>query len=85
MFDCHGVKRIGRMKNEFEDIKKYEKKFSLKIDPDSTNIWFISFQGEPKTLYEKETFTLRFKFDPEYVRYKFFYYLIKISHWKDLK
>ena len=62
-------RRDARLKHEMQDIAKYPQ-FSLKIDPQSSYIWYIDFKGVEKTLYENESFTLRFKFDPDYVRKK---------------
>ena len=56
----------NRLKFEFEDIKKY-KQFKLNIDPKNFNIWYVSFQGAEKTLYQNENFTLKFQFDEGYV------------------
>ena len=60
-----GIKQ-NRLKFELEDMKKYNQ-FSLKIDPNNYNIWYVSFKGADKTLYENENFTLRFQFDEDYV------------------
>ena len=60
-----GMKQ-NRLKYEFEDLKKYNQ-FSVNIDLKNTNIWFVSFKGAEKTLYENENFTLRFQFDEGYV------------------
>ena len=56
----------NRLKFEFEDMKKY-KQFKLNIDPKNFNIWYVSFQGAEKTLYQNENFTLKFHFDEGYV------------------
>ena len=60
-----GVKQ-NRLKYEYEDIKKYPQ-FKVNIDPQNNNIWYVSFKGADKTLYEDENFTLKFRFDGEYV------------------
>ena len=60
-------RRDARLKHEIQDMAKYPQ-FSLKIDPKYHYIWFVGFKGIEKTLYEGESFTLRFKFDPDYVR-----------------
>ena len=60
-----GVKQ-NRLKYEYEDIKKYPQ-FKVNIDPQNNNIWYVSFKGADKTLYENENFTLKFHFDGEYV------------------
>ncbi len=59
--------RQNRLKYEYEDLKKYSQ-FTVNIDPKNSNIWFISFKGANKTLYENENFTLRFQFDEGYVK-----------------
>ena len=56
----------NRLKFEFEDMKKYNQ-FKLNIDPKNFNIWYVSFQGAKKTLYQNENFTLKFQFDEGYV------------------
>ena len=56
----------NRLKFELEDLKKYPQ-FSVKIDPNNNNVWYVSFKGADKTLYENENFTLRFQFDDGYV------------------
>ena len=58
----------NRLKFEYEDLKKYNQ-FSVNIDPKNNKIWFVSFKGAEKTLYENENFTLRFQFDDGYVIY----------------
>ena len=58
--------RQNRLKFELEDIKKYNQ-FSVKIDPNNNNVWYVSFKGADKTLYQNEYFTLRFQFDDGYV------------------
>ena len=62
--------RQNRLKYEYEDLKKYSQ-FTVNIDPKNSNIWFISFKGANKTLYENENFTLRFQFDEGYVKYNY--------------
>ena len=56
----------SRLKYELLDIKKYPQ-FKVNVDPKNNNIWFVSFKGAEKTLYENENFTLRFEFDAGYV------------------
>ena len=60
-----GIKQ-NRLKFEYEDLKKYPH-FKLNIDPQNNTIWYVSFKGADKTLYENENFTLKFHFDGEYV------------------
>ena len=60
-----GIKQ-NRLKFEYEDLKKYPQ-FKLNIDPQNNFIWYVSFKGADKTLYENENFTLKFHFDGEYV------------------
>ena len=55
-----------RLKTEFKDIQAY-KQFSVKIDPNNNDIWFVSFKGVEKTLYENEDFILKFQFLDRYV------------------
>ena len=56
----------NRVKYEYEDLKKYPQ-FKVNIDPKNNTIWYVSFKGADKTLYENENFTLKFHFDGEYV------------------
>ena len=58
--------RQNRLKYELIDIKKYNQ-FKVKIDPKNNYVWYVSFKGAEKTLYENENFTLRFQFDEDYV------------------
>ena len=75
----------NRLKFELEDIKKYNQ-FSVKIDPNNNNVWYVSFKGADKTLYQNENFTLRFQFDDGYVIYINLYNIIIIySRLKDLQ
>ena len=75
----------NRLIFELEDIKKYNQ-FSVKIDPNNNNVWYVSFKGADKTLYQNEIFTLRFQFDDGYVIYINLYNIIIIySRWKDLQ
>ena len=67
----------NRLKFELEDIKKYNQ-FSVKIDPNNNNVWYVSFKGADKTLYQNEIFTLRFQFDDGYVIYINLYNIIII-------
>ncbi len=57
---------LSRLKYELEDMKKYPQ-FGLEIDPNSSNIWYVSFKGAEKTLYANEKFKLKFVFDNDYV------------------
>ena len=58
--------KFNRLKYENKDIKNYDL-FSLEIDPNDNDIWFISFKGIKNTLYENENFTLKFQFNDRYV------------------
>ena len=58
--------RQNRLKYELLDIKKYNQ-FKVQIDPKNNYVWYVSFKGAEKTLYENENFTLRFQFDEDYV------------------
>lgn len=58
--------KFNRLKYENKDIKNYDL-FSLEIDPNDNNIWYISFKGIKNTLYENENFKLKFDFGLEYV------------------
>ena len=49
----------NRLKYELKNIKKYNQ-LSVKIDPNNNYIWYVSFKGVEKTLYENEIFTLKF-------------------------
>ena len=64
-------RRDTRLKREIEDMKNY-KQFSLNIQNFDT--WLVTFSGVEKTLYQGETFTLRFRFDENYVRILFSFY-----------
>ncbi len=61
--------RQNRLKFEYEDLKKYPQ-FKVDFDPKKNNVWYVSFKGAEKTLYEKEEFKLRFEFDEGYVSKK---------------
>ena len=56
----------NRLNYELKNIKKYNQ-LSVKIDPNNNYIWYVSFKGAEKTLYENEIFTLKFQFDDGYV------------------
>ena len=58
--------KFNRLKYENKDIKNYDL-FSLEIDPNDNNIWYISFKGIKNTLYENENFKLKFQFNDRYV------------------
>ena len=55
----------SRLRYEMKILQE-NKKFSYKID-DNQRIWYILFEGEENTLYEKEKFKLKFEFDEGYV------------------
>ena len=54
------------LKFEYEDMKKFPQ-FKLELDNTQTNIWYVSFKGADKTLYQNENFKLKFVFDDDYV------------------
>ena len=56
----------NRLKFEYEDMKKFPQ-FKLELDNTKTNIWYVSFKGADKTLYQNENFKLKFVFDDDYV------------------
>ena len=56
----------SRLKFEYEDMKKFPQ-FKLELDNTKTNIWYVSFKGADKTLYQNENFKLKFVFDNDYV------------------
>ena len=56
----------SRLKFEYEDMKKFPQ-FKLELDNTKTNIWYVSFKGADKTLYQNENFKLKFVFDDDYV------------------
>ena len=56
----------NRLKFEYEDMKKFPQ-FKLELDNTQTNIWYVSFKGADKTLYQNENFKLKFVFDDGYV------------------
>ena len=56
----------SRLRYELKILQE-NKKFSYKIDDDNQRIWYILFEGEENTLYEKEKFKLKFEFDEGYV------------------
>ena len=57
---------LARLKFELEDMKKYPQ-FKLERDKAQINIWYVTFKGAEKTLYENETLKLKFVFDDDYV------------------
>ena len=58
--------KFNRLRYENNDIKNYDL-FSLEIDPNDNDIWYISFKGIKNTLYENENFKLKFQFNDRYV------------------
>ena len=56
----------NRLKFEIKDMQNYPQ-FTLNIDPNHFNIWYVSFKGAEKTLYENENLKLKFVFDNKYV------------------
>ena len=58
--------KFNRLKYENKDIKNYDL-FSLEIDPNDNDIWYISFKGIKNILYENENFKLKFQFNDRYV------------------
>ena len=56
----------SRLKFDYEDMKKFPQ-FKLELDNTKTNIWYVSFKGADKTLYQNENFKLKFVFDDDYV------------------
>ena len=72
----------NRLKYELKNIKKYNQ-LSVKIDPNNNYIWYVSFKGVEKTLYENEIFTLKFQFDDGYVIINIYNLIFIYSHWKD--
>ena len=62
--------KINRLRYEMKELKNY-KQFSANIDSSNENIWYISFKGADKTMYENEEFKLKFQFSEQYVRNNF--------------
>ena len=56
----------NRLKYELQDMKNYPQ-FTLDIDPNHFNIWYVSFKGADKTLYANENLKLKFVFEGNYV------------------
>ena len=55
----------ARLNSEIKSIKS-NPNLTLKIDDDNSKIWYISFKGAEKTLYENENFKLRFELGQNY-------------------
>ena len=55
----------ARLNSEIKSIKS-NPNLTLKIDEDNPNIWYISFKGAEKSLYENENFKLRFELGKNY-------------------
>ncbi len=55
----------NRLNSELKTIKS-NPNLALEFDDNYPNIWYISFKGADKTLYENETFKLRFEFGENY-------------------
>ena len=72
----------NRLNYELKNIKKYNQ-LSVKISPNNNYIWYVSFKGAEKTLYENEIFTLKFQFDDGYVIINIYNLIFIYSHWKD--
>ena len=56
----------NRLKAEFKEITS-NKQLELQIDENNDKIWYISFTGAEKTLYENEKFKLKFELNEYYV------------------
>mmetsp|Transcript_16055 Transcript_16055/g.24916 ORF Transcript_16055/g.24916 Transcript_16055/m.24916 type:complete len:146 (-) Transcript_16055:22-459(-) len=58
---------MQRLRREAMDIEQnYGTMLKLEIVDQQNNIWHITFNGADGSLYQGETFTLRFRFDDEY-------------------
>ena len=55
----------NRLKVELNELKEYPQ-FSVDIDKKKQMIWYVSFKGEEKTLYENENFKIKFEFPADY-------------------
>ena len=55
----------ARLNSEIKTIKN-NPNLTLKIDDDNSKIWYISFKGAEKTLYENENFKLRYELGQNY-------------------
>ena len=55
----------NRLKIEYKEIEK-NPKLKLELDEHQSNICYVYFQGEDKTLYENENFKLKFEFEDNY-------------------
>ena len=55
-----------RLTAEYKEMSNYPQ-FSVKIDDSNHFIWYVSFKGEDKTLYENEKFKIKFEFTSKYV------------------
>ena len=58
------VQRLRREKMDLE--QNYTEQFQLQVKDEEKNIWYITFNGAPDSLYQGETFTLHFRFTDEY-------------------
>ena len=63
----------NRLKAEFKEITS-NKQLELQIDENNDKIWYISFTGAEKTLYENEKFKLKFELNEYYVRRNIYNY-----------
>ena len=61
----NGAIAANRLKVEFKDIKK-NPKLKLELVENQSNICYVCFKGEDNTLYENESFKLKFEFDDNY-------------------
>ena len=61
----------NRIKYELKEIKNYPK-FELSNDGQNPLIWIVSFEGEEKTLYENQKFTIKYEISRGYVSLKIF-------------
>lgn len=53
---------FNRLKNDMGEIKKNFPTFEFQAAENGKNIfiWFITFDGQPNSLYENERYTLKF-------------------------
>ena len=58
---------IHRLKVEYDEMEKDYPQFKVEKDTSNQFVWYISFKGAEKTLYENENFKLKFEFSPNYV------------------
>ena len=62
------MQTMTRLNKELSELNS-DSNFTVKVNESNNKIWNVSFKGVENTLYAGETFTLRFKFSDQYVKY----------------